>query len=166
VESDSDSEYPCSSVPTIKLATVIENADMPSSLVDCGATVSLISSDKVEEHAIPTQPALPVRIHEPMNSQGVVVNQKVITKIGIPEQDWESTKPAELLVAPLQEHDVILGMPFLASGNIVIDPAHGEVILPTNEGDKEDEEVTAQDDGDDYDWDYYPATFPSICPKM
>ena len=159
VESDSDSEYSCSSVPTIKLATVIENADMPSSLVDSGATISLISSDKVEEHAIPTQPALPVRIHEPMNSQGVVVNQKVITKIGIPEEDWESTKPTELLVAPLQEHDVILGMPFLATEKILIDPAHGKIILPRDEHDD-----LAEDD--DFNRDYYLNVLPSICPKM
>jgi RNase H-like domain found in reverse transcriptase/Reverse transcriptase (RNA-dependent DNA polymerase)/Integrase zinc binding domain/Chromo (CHRromatin Organisation MOdifier) domain/Retroviral aspartyl protease/Zinc knuckle len=156
-ESESDSEYPCSSVPTIKLATVIENADMPSSLVDCGATINLISSDKVKEHTIPTQPTVPVRIHEPMNPQGVVVNQKVITKVGIPEEDWESTKPAELLVAPLQEHDVILGMPFLASENILIDPARGKVLLPPDEHDS-----LAEDD-DDFSHDYY---LPSICPKM
>jgi hypothetical protein len=74
VESDSDSEYP-RSAPTIKLATTIENTAMPSSLVDCGATINLISSDRVEKHAIPTRPALSARIQEPMNPQGVVLNQ-------------------------------------------------------------------------------------------
>ena len=139
VESESDSEYPRSSVPTIKLATIIENTTMSSSLVDRSATINLISSDEVEKHAMPTHPAPPVRIHEPMNTQGVLVNQKVISKIRIPEEDWESTKPAELLVAPLENDDVILGMPFLASENILIYPAHGKVIFPANEGDKEDD---------------------------
>jgi hypothetical protein len=62
VESDSDSEYSrsCSSVPTIKIAMSIEDTDFPSSLVDCGATINLISSDEVEKHAIPTRPAPPV----------------------------------------------------------------------------------------------------------
>lgn len=112
---------------------------MSSSLVDRSATINLISSDEVEKHAMPTHPAPPVRIHEPMNTQGVLVNQKVISKIRIPEEDWESTKPAELLVAPLENDDVILGMPFLASENILIYPAHGKVIFPANEGDKEDD---------------------------
>src|SRR5437667_7593557 len=93
VESDPDSEYPRSSVPTIKLATIIENIVMLSSLVDCGATINLISSDEVEKHTIPTHLASPVRIHEPMNPQGVLVNQKVISKVHILEEDWESTKP-------------------------------------------------------------------------
>jgi len=47
-ESDSDSEYSRHSVPTIKIATIIVNTDMSSSLVDCGATINLIASDKVE----------------------------------------------------------------------------------------------------------------------
>ena len=97
-----------------------------------------------------------------MNPQGVLVNQKVISKVRIPEEDWESTKPAEFLVAPLQDHDVILGMPFLASENILIDPAHGKIILPANESDKEDD--VAEDE--DFAWNYYPAILPSICPKM
>ena len=54
VESDSESEYPRSSVPTIKLATIIENTAMPSSLVDCGVIISLISSNDVEKHVIST----------------------------------------------------------------------------------------------------------------
>ena len=179
VESDSDSEYSHSSVPTIKLATIIENTVMPSSLADSGATINLISSDKVEKYAISTHPAPPVRIHEPMNSQGVLVHQKVVSKIRIPEEDWESIKSAELLVASLRDHDVILGMSFLASENILIDPAHGKVILPANEGHREDdvaeghhedvEDDVAEvrhEDVEDFDWNYYPAMLSSICPKM
>jgi hypothetical protein len=166
VESDSDIEYPRPSVPTIKIATIIKNTGM-SALADSGATINLISSDKVEKHAIPTQPTSPVRIHEPMNPHGVLINKKVVSKVRVPEEDWESSKPAELLVAPLQNNDVILGMPFLASENILIDPAQGKVILPTNEGDKEDDVAEDPDeDNEDFDWDYYPATVPSICPKM
>ena len=167
VESDSDSEYSRRSVPTIKIATIIENTDMPTSLVDCGATINLISSNKVQKHAIPTHPTPPVRILEPMNPQGVLVNKKVVSKVRVPEKEWESSKPAELLVAPLQDNDVILGMPFLASENVLIDPAHGKVILPANEDDKEDEVADDEDEEDeDFDWDYYPAVMPSVCPKM
>src|SRR5216110_1276689 len=111
---------------------------MPLSLVDCGATINLISSDKVEKYALPTHPTPPVRIHEPMNPQGVLVNKKVVSKVRVPEKEWESSKPAELLVAPLQDNDVILGMHFLASEKILINPARGKVILPANEDEKGD----------------------------
>ena len=33
-------------------------------------------------------------------------------------------------MAPLTEHDAILGMPFLTAENIVVDPAQNKVILP------------------------------------
>ena len=34
-------------------------------------------------------------------------------------------------MAPLAEHDAILGMPFLAEEGILVDPAQNKVILPT-----------------------------------
>ena len=163
VESNSDSEpYSCSSVPTIKIATTIENTELPSSLVDCGATANLISSDIVEEHTISTHPTSPIRVHEPMNSKGVLVSKKVISKVGIPSESWESTKPAEFLVAPLREHDVILGMPFLATENVLIDPAHGKVILPPEVNGKEE----SDDEEDDGKFDGNQVTMRSICPKV
>ena len=163
VASDPDSEYFCSSVSTIKLATTIQNIEFPLSLADCGATIIVISSDKVEKHAIPTCPIPPIRIREPMNHQGVLVNKKVVSKVNIPAEKWESCKPAEFVVAPLQEHDAILGMPFLASEKILIDPAHGKLILPSKEKDVEEFEV---DDDDDFNHDYYANTMPSFCPKV
>jgi hypothetical protein len=54
-------------------------------------------------------------------------------------------------------------MSFLASENILIDPVHDKLILPTNENDKEGDVVEDQDEDD---WDYYPTEVPSICPKM
>jgi len=157
VESDPDSEYSCSSVSTIKLATMIRNVEFPSSLADCGATVNVISSDKVEKHAIPTLPIPPLRIHEPMNPQGTLVNKKVVSKVNVPAEKWESCEPAEFIVAPLKEHDAILGMPFLATEKVLIDPAHGKVILPAREDNV--------DDNDD-DLDPYQITMPSMCPKV
>lgn len=96
VESDSDSEsYHRPSASTIKISTIVENTEMPSSLVDSGATINLISTYKVKKHALQTHPTPPVRIHEPMNPHGVLVNKKVVSKIRIPEEDWECSKPAE-----------------------------------------------------------------------
>jgi hypothetical protein len=167
-ESESDSDYPCSSVPTIKLATTIQNTEFPSSLVDCGATINVISSNEVAKQSIPTLPTHPVRVHEPMNPQGILVDKKIVSKVGIPAEGWESSKPAEFLVAPLQEHDVVLGMPFLASENILIDPGQGKIILPppdTNESDGYDElyDDDEFDDDEFHDGDY---TMRSICPKV
>jgi hypothetical protein len=43
-------------------------------------------------------------------------------------------------------------MPFLASEKILIDPAHGMVILPLNEDSKEDDVAENYDDnGEDFD---------------
>jgi len=104
---------------------------------------------------------------DPEYSRSSVPTIKVVSKVRIPKEKWESSKPAELLVAPLQDNDVILGMPFLVSENVLIDPAHGKVILPTNEGNKEGDMAEEEDeDGEDFDWGYYPAVYPSICPKM
>jgi hypothetical protein len=55
-------------------------------------------------------------------------------------------------VAPLKEHDAILGMPFLASERVLIDPAHGKVILPAKEDNVEEFEV---EDDDDFNCDDY-----------
>ena len=86
VESETDSEYSHRSVPTIKIVTIIENTDM-SSLVDCSATINLISSDKVERHAIPIRPTLSIRIHEPMNPGGILVSKKVVSKVRMPKEE-------------------------------------------------------------------------------
>jgi hypothetical protein len=119
---------------------------MPSSLVDTGATINLLSVDKVKKHSLPTHPTPPIRIHEPMNPQGVLVNQKVISKVHVHEDDRESS-------------DIILGMPFLASEKILIDVAHGKVILPANEGGEKDE-VTEDENAEDFEdffWNHPPA---------
>ena len=133
VESESDSEYlSCpKSVPTIKLAAKIGDATLPVLLVNCGAIINLLSSDKVVEHSIPTLPMPPMWIHEPMNPNGTLVNQKVVNKVKLPEDDWESCLLTEFVVTPLKDHDTILGMPFLAAEEILVDPAQQKVILPS-----------------------------------
>ena len=61
VESESDSEYSClKSIPTIKIATEVGGAYLPSSLADCGAMINVISEDKVIKHNIPTRPMPPM----------------------------------------------------------------------------------------------------------
>ena len=131
VESDSESEYSRpKSVPTIKIATQVEGAALPTTLTDCGAMVNVISQDKVIEYAIPTRPMPSMKIHESVNPLGTHVDKKVISKVSIPDDNWESQGKAQFVVAPLQEYDAILGMPFLADEGILVDVAQGKVILP------------------------------------
>jgi hypothetical protein len=54
--------------------------------------------------------------------------------VAIPEEGCESQGTAEFVVSPLTEHDAILGMPILADERILIDAAHGKIILPENSG--------------------------------
>jgi len=169
VESEPDSEYYSrpKSVPTIKVATQVAGATLPSSLADSGAMINVLSEDKVVAHSIPTHPMPPVRIREPVNPQGTVVNRKVISKVGIPDERWESRQP-EFVVAPLKDYDAILGMPFLATEGILINPAQSKVILPEPLGG--DLNTETEEKGDDLseteetvgaEW-----SVPSICPKV
>ena len=131
VESDFDFEYSRPKpISTIKIATQVGKASLPSTLVDCGAMVNAVSEEKVTELAMPTRSMPPMKIHEPLNPHGTLVDKKVVDKVRIPSEDWESSRPAEFIVAPLKEHDAILGMPFLAEEGILIDPAQRKVILP------------------------------------
>ena len=133
VESESNSEYfsPPKSVPTIKIATHVEGAALPSSLADCSTIINAISEDKVAKHAIPTCPMPRMQIHEPVNLNGTCVDRKVVSKVAIPKENWESQQLAEFVVALLKEHEAILGMPFHATEGILVDPVLLKVILPT-----------------------------------
>lgn len=168
VESEYDSEYSRpKSTPTIRIATEIGNAPLPSSLVDCGAMINVISEHKVAEYNIPTLPMPPMQIHEPLNPDGSHVDKKVVSHVTIPGEHWQSQQPAEFVVAPLTEHDAILGMPFLADEGILVNPAQGKVVLPAsaNELDEQLAEGLAQEGGED-DMKFLEAEFPSICPKV
>ena len=129
VESQSDSEYSrTQSTPTIQIAAKIGTAPLPSMLVDRGAMINIISEHKVIKHDIPTHPTLPTQIHEPLTPHGTRVDKKVISHVKIP---GENQQPAEFVVAPLTEHDAILGMPFLAEEGILVNLAQNTIILPT-----------------------------------
>jgi Retrotransposon gag protein/Retroviral aspartyl protease len=188
VESESDSELYSrpKSVPTIEITTQVAGATLPFSLVDCGAMINVLSEDKVIEHAMQTLSIPPMRIHEPVNPGGTVVDRKVVSKVGFPKENWASRRAAEFVVAPLKQHDVILGMPFLATEGILIDPAQQKVILPLaappggledgiEDGPREDstaseletelEEDCREDRHGDDSIVGAPST-PSICPKV
>jgi hypothetical protein len=77
------------------------------------------------------------------------VDKKVVSKVRMPTEEWESQRPTEFVVAPLTEHDAILGMPFLAEEGILIDPARSKVILPAVHAEEELGEGDLHDDFDD-----------------
>ena len=159
VESDSDSEYSSAipkSVPTIKITTNIGGVELPSSLADCGAMINIISQDKVDKHSMETVPIPPMHICEPINARRTLINRKVVSKVQLPDLGWESQKPAEFAVAPLQEHDAVLGMPFLAKENILVDPGQHKIIVP-------DQLLRGTEEKKS---DYMAPVFPSICPKI
>jgi hypothetical protein len=55
----------------------------------------------------------------------------------------------EFIVAPLTEHEAILGMPFLMEEGILINPAQSKVILPTVHTEEGLSEEDLHDDFDD-----------------
>jgi Retroviral aspartyl protease len=135
VESDPGSEYSCpKSMPTITVSTKVGTTVLPSSLVDPGAMINVISQDVVAEHNIPTHAMPPMLIREPVNRQTTRADKKVVSTVEIPAENWRSQGPTEFIVAPLKEHDTILDMPFLADERILVDPAHSKIILPAAEG--------------------------------
>jgi Retroviral aspartyl protease len=170
VESDSASEYSSHPkyVPTIKIATVVAGTAFPSTLADSGAMINVLSEDMVNNNAIPTHPIPPIRLCEPLNPNGTVVARKVVAKVEVPEESWESQQPAEFVVAPLKEHDAILGMSFLATENILIDPARDRVVLLKLDSDEMGKErVDEMNDADccRVGVDQLDVV-PSICPKV
>ena len=126
-ESDSESDYP---VPSIVLETEIQGSIAEDSLIDCGATVNLVDSNFVRNRHLRTYTSHPIRIHQALSPKGFIVNTALLSKIRIPSKNWESIKPAKFIVTPLEHHNVILGMPFLAAERIRIDPAAGDILPP------------------------------------
>ena len=65
-----------------------------------------------------------------MDHEGTVYNTKVTSKVALPSQSWMSSHAHEFTVAPLSNHDALLGMPFLAKEEILVDPANRSLVLP------------------------------------
>ena len=126
---ESESESPYSSVPVITVPAEVQGVSV-TALADCGASINVLSTDTVQRQRLRTQRTTPVRVHQPLVPKGIIVNEKVISHVILPKQSWKSKKPEDFLVAPLQNHDAILGMPFLSTNNILIDPARRRLLLP------------------------------------
>ena len=82
--------------------------------------INVISEDKVIENDMPTHPMPPMWIHEPLNLHGTRVDKKVVSKVRISAEKWKTQWRTEFIVAPLTEHDAILGMP---EEGILTDPS-------------------------------------------
>jgi hypothetical protein len=126
---ESESESPYSSVPVITVFAEVQGASV-TALAECGASINVLSTDTVQRQRLRTQRTTPVRIHQLFVPKGIIVNEKVISHVILPKQSWKSKKPEDFLVAPLQNHDAILGMPFLSTNNILIHPAKRRLLLP------------------------------------
>ena len=75
-------------------------------------------------------PANPIKLHQAMTPNGVILDRKVTSDVSLASKSWHSTRAHDFTVAPLPNHDALLGMPFLATENILIDPANKDIILP------------------------------------
>ena len=124
VESDSYSSVPIMTVPTRIQRAVVNSG------VDPGASINVISPCVVREHKLIEQPTSPVKIHQALDPDGSLHNTKVVSTVTLPMESWTSVHKHEFTVAPLSNHDALLGMPFFTKERILIDPANRSLILP------------------------------------
>ena len=118
--------------PPILVNVKVQNVCTPA-IIDTGATTNAVSVRLVKEQQLRTQPSQPIHILQPLTShRNIVVNTELISKIDIPSKSWTSKQPHQFTVVPLQRHDVILGLPFLAAEGIIVDAAEGDIIIPEN----------------------------------
>jgi hypothetical protein len=105
-------------------------------LMDSGASINAISLETVRRNALKTIPCAPVRIRQSLNQKGITANEKLLSQVQLPTKGWTSKKSHEFIVAPIHPHETILGTPFLASENLLINPAEHDVQCPTTESPK------------------------------
>ena len=92
-------------------------------LVDCGALIWSTLYLKIKLLNMRCRYIPPQKwIHEPLNPHSTRVDRKVVSKVTIPYENLGSLWSAEFVVAPLNEHDALDAMPFLADEAILIDP--------------------------------------------
>jgi len=129
---ESDQEFsPYKPVPTILIPVKIAEARAPA-LIDTGASINTISPRVAGRTNLPRLPVHPpVCIGQAFHPTGVLVKEKINSKISIPSKNWTSEGPTDLLVAPLVNSEAVLGMPFLAQERIKVDPATHDIFLPT-----------------------------------
>ena len=129
---ESDQEFsPYKPVPTIRIPVKIAEARAPT-LIDTGASVNTISPRAAGRTNLPHLPVCPpVRVGQAFHPTGVLIKEKINSKISIPSKNWTSEEATDLLVTPLANSEAVLGMPFLAQERIKVDPATHDMLLPT-----------------------------------
>ena len=128
VQTDAESDSYLS-VPVITVPARIQHAVVESG-IDCGASINVISPRMVKKHKLSEQPASPVKIHQALDPNGSLHNTKVVSAVTLPKESWTSVHKHEFTVAPLSNHDALLGMPFLAKEGVLVDPANRSLVLP------------------------------------
>jgi hypothetical protein len=96
-------------------------------LMDSGASINAISQEVVKRNALKMIPCSPVQIRQSLHQKGVIVNKKLLSRVQLPSKEWTSKQSHEFVVAPIHPHEIILGTPFLAGENLLIDPAKHDV---------------------------------------
>jgi hypothetical protein len=125
-------DTPCRAPRPIVMTAEIQG--MPTqALMDSGASINAISQEVVKRNALRTIPCSPVRIRQSLHQKGVTVNEKLISRVQLLSKEWTSKKSHEFMVAPIHPHEIILGTPFLANENLLINPAKYDIQCPVTE---------------------------------
>ena len=130
--SESDTETNAySSVSVITVPTHIQEARVDSG-VDSGATINVISPCVVKKYKLIERPALLIKICQTLDPKDSTHNTKVVSKVTLLAELWASLYEHEFTIAPLSNHDMLFGIPFLAKKDILIDLANHSLVLSNN----------------------------------
>jgi hypothetical protein len=103
-----------------------------TALVDPGAAVNIMDPTIAKGQSV--EPIHPVYLSSQAltNAKPITIDSKAVTEINLLEIPLQS-QLRDFLVAPLKDNGLILGMPFLAQEELLVDPAHRQVIRrPSN----------------------------------
>jgi len=131
IDMESESELSSyQSVPSIHVSAKIKER-LLQALINCGAEGDIISEKIIKEKNLPTLPIQPMQVGQALaKASKMTVDRKVQSHIHLPTKEWTSKKPADLLVAPLANSDIVLGMLFLKQEKITVDANRDNIILP------------------------------------
>jgi hypothetical protein len=134
VEVDSESDSSQYSISIIKILILVLNSKgkkiLKNTLIDCGATVSLIDPKTIKEEKFRTETTLqPYRLRQAFSNKIEVAIHIVKEYITILSKEFMLKKPILLLVASLNYSEIILEMLFFKQENIEIKPATRDLIL-------------------------------------
>jgi hypothetical protein len=114
--------YPSACViPPIVILAKVDDTKVQA-LVDTGGSSNFISPEVVQRTRIQTSPTSPSLLHQALSPKPTRITEQVVAKqVDLPSQGISVLRPTVFKVASLGAHDVVLGIPFLADNQLLID---------------------------------------------